>query len=290
MKKDFRVFCVLFLCSFISLHSLSQTKTVESGNMAITIPQGWNVDNDMGSSSIMSGSFLIRDEYDERIYVLFEMDGLSTPEYIMQYSIINNSQFGEADWGQQKKIQFLSYDACSIEFKNKIMGAVYDGKAIAFNDNQHSYGIIAMALPGYDFTKDPVINTFHLTGKINNSVSETKSTREQIKELIYELRNNFGQQISPGLTWDNLELHPDKDELTFTYSITLISKADLDEETLAELSTGLKNDLVNSLDEMAKVMKIIQRCKDEKFTFIIKVTDRDKALLCQYVITPKDYQ
>lgn len=290
MKKDLRVFIVLFLCCFISLQSLSQTKKAESGNMAITIPQSWTVESDTRLSSMMPGYLFIRDEYDERIYFVIEMDALCTPEHLMQYSIINNPELNRAKWGQQKEIQFLSYDACSANFKNKVMGAVYDGKAITFNDNQHSYGIVAMAMPGYDFTKDPVINTFQITGKLYNSPSETKSAREQINELIYEFRDNFGQQVTPGVTWDNLELNPNKDEVTFTYGISLISKADLNEETLSEFSDGLKDDFVNSINEFAKSFKAIQQCKDEKFTFIIKVLDCDKNLLCRYVITPKDYQ
>lgn len=290
MKMILKLFFVL-LCWFISLQSMSQTKTIEAGNMAVTIPSSWYAQNVSGAAGLGSEFIVITDENTEQIYMLTEMDGILSPEHIMQYSLVNNPKLSaEADWDEPEKIRYISFDACSARFNNVYMGATRVGKAITFCDGQYSYALVSMAAPGYDFSADPVITTFRLTGKRSNSVSVKKSAREQLTEMIAEFRDYFGQQISTGITWENLELSPDKNELAFTFGVSMFQKADLDEKSLLELKNELKDDFVSSVNEMAKAFKVIQQCKNEHYSFVIKVVDRDKMPLCQYLITYKDYK
>ena len=283
---------IIFIVSIIAFKAFAkaQTKVVECGNMSVTIPQKWTSSIDDKESGIGSKLILVYDENKNHIYMIGEYSMNATPDYILQSGVINNPTLNSnAEFGDIEKISYQSYDACSVLFNNIFFGMTKVGKAIAFCEKSRSYAIIAMANPGESFKNDIVFNSFRLTGKEISEVN-TKSTREQIIGLINEFQKYFGTQISQGVSFDNLELAPNNNILTFTYGISLFSKDDLDEETINEIYNSMKGDMMNGLNQMANSFKVIQQCKDESYTFILKIVDKNKTELFSYTITPKDYK
>ena len=283
-----------FVCTqaliLICMAAIAQTKTVESGNISVTIPDTWQVSNNDKESVI--GSFLvIRDRNTENIYFLMDFEAVMPPEQLMQYSIINNKTISaDAEWDDLEEFVFLSHKACQARFSNVFMGATRVGKAISFCDGSHSFGIVAMAPPGYDFTTDPVITSFSVIDKETKTQGPELSTREQLNNLINGFRSQFGSEISPGITWDDMELSSKKNELTFTYGISLFCKEDLTKEVLNDLVESMQPELLKTVDQMGKSFKVFQQCKKERYTFILNLVDRNKKLIHQFVVTAKDYQ
>ncbi len=287
--EKIRVFLMIFVLAASHLASNAQTKVVESGNFAVTIPEGW-FSYDANISALGLNGILLRDENAERIYLLLEMEVLLSPEESMEYGIFNNQMLKEgAEWGDKESIKFLSFDACKVSFTNNFANAPRTGKAITFNDGQRCYAIVAMAIPGYDFSSDLVINSYHLTGK-GTSQAYTKNTREQLVDMIDTFKDRWGMEIGEGTTMEKWILHPTKNELTIPFSILILDKEDIDEGTLLLMKIGLQDDLVEALNQMAKTFPLLQRCKDENYTFIFKYLDKNKQELCTYTIKPEDYK
>lgn len=277
------ILSIFVLCLSIK----AQNKSFESAGMAVTIPETWQTSD---SGDLLGNFIIIRDTNTENIYFLMALNGIMQPEYTMQYSIINNQTFNkESEWDDIEECQFLSYKACKCRFNIVFFGATRIGKAITFCDGKKSYGIVAMAPPGYNFDTDPVLTSFHLTENVEHE--ETKlSTREQLNLIITQFTTHFGTEISPGITWDNLELAPQKNELSFTYGISLFNKDDIEEEMINDLIAELKPEMMNVVDQMSNSFQVIKQCKKEKYTFLFKIVDRNKHELCTFTVTPRDYK
>ena len=285
--KTFRFFGI-FLMFVFGLSLKAQNKTFESAGMVVTIPENWQTSD---NGDLLGNFIIIRDSNTENIYFLMALNGVMQPEYTMQYSIKNNQTFNkESEWDDIQECQFLSYKACQCRFNIVFWGATRIGRAITFCDGKKSYGIVAMAPPGYKFDTDPVITTFRLTEKEIEHEDFQLSTREQLISIINQFKNHFGTEISPGITWDNLELDPKKNELTFTYGISLLSKDELEEEAINNFISELKPEMMNVVDQMSNSFYVLKQCKKEKYAFNFKIVDRNKQELCMFTVTHKDYK
>ena len=280
-----------FLCALVAVWAClgldAQTRSVQSGHMSVTIPETWQ--SQIQDDGVMSFGIVALDPETETLYLFIEMDAVQTPGYIMTYSLKNNPAIGaSADWDETESCELLSYEACQARFNNVMFGMTLVGKAIAFCDGSRSYGLVGMASPGHDFDSDPILASFRLVTGGDRQTS--LSTREQLQNLIDSFQPYFGQEIDTGVTWNDLELHPVRDELTFTYGISLIRKSDLDEEDLRELKKAMAPAIKEAVFEMGRSMRLIERCREENYTFVIRVVDKDKKLLFSTAVTPEDYE
>ena len=279
--KTYRLLFLLFVLGAFHLASNAQTKTVETGNFEITIPSTWETYTTDELTAMGLQALFVKDENAERIYMLFEMTMFDfSPEDVIRFCIMNNDMLKEnAKWGDIKPFKYHSVDASKVDFTNTFMRAPRTGTAITFRDGKISYGIVIMAIPGYEIADDPVFKSFHLTGKGLPSETSTMSTRDQLKEMIDMFKDKWGSKIGEDATMDNMILHPTKNELTFVFSFLFVSKEELDEDTLSSMKFDLKDDMVEAISQMAESFPVIQRCKDENYTFILKYLDKNKQEL-----------
>lgn len=285
-----RLFFLLLVVGTFNVASNAQTKVVEVGNMGVSIPESWDSYEINDFTSMGMHGFLVKDENAEQIYMLFEMESCQSPEETMQYGVMNNNILKEnVKWGEIESIKFHSFDACKVRFTNTFAHAPRTGTAITFSDTGHDYTIMAMAVPGYDFTNDPVISSFRLTGKASTSESSSASTREQLELLIDMFKNQRDREIGNGITYEEMSLHPTKDILTLKLRITYLNKSYIDEETLAEMNTDFRGIMIEMVDNMTNALSVFQHCKDENYTFVIKMLDKNKQELCSYTLTPEEY-
>ena len=214
----------------------------------------------------------------------------ATPEYIMTTGVINNNAFrASSSFGKVEKIRYQSYDACTVSFSLQNGADVMRGKAVTFSKDARSYAIIAITREEVSIEDDIVFKTFRLTGK-EKEFASTKSTREQLEDLINDFQSNFGDQISPGVCFDNLELDSKKNDLTFTYRISVVSKEELNPDELQSLQKEIGQGMIDILDQMAATFKVIKQCKEENYTFRIRCLDMYKKELLYFVLTPSDYK
>jgi len=288
--KTLRLSAVLISIFAFNFFAKAQTKDVECGNLCVTIPQSWSSSVEDLGTTLGLKLLLVLDEEQNHVYFIMQYSMNATPEYILEYGVINNATLkADAEFGTPEKVKYQSFDACSIRFNKVLMGNKKVGKAIAFCEQPRSYVIVAMANPGESFDDDVILKTFRLTGK-DVSTENSKSSREQLKELINTFKGHFGAEVGEGVTFDNMELAPDKDVLTLTYGLVNVSKADIDAGTKEQIYDSMRGLLMAGLDDMAKSFKVFQQCKDENYTFVIKLVDMNKSDLFSYTITPDDYK
>lgn len=284
-----RFLCITILFSCLALLSTAQTKKVEFANMGITIPTTWTYYTQ--EDDVLDGAVVVvLGDDNDNIYSLMEYGITGNLAEFFKNGFMNsdNPLTQYAEWGEIEHTKFLNYDAFKVFFNNVLSGITKVGVVYGFCDGEQSYFIMAMAPPGYNFNQDCVISSFHLTGK-KKFVASTKSTREQLNDVITEFRSYFGKQVATGITFDNLILHPTKDELTFVYGISIISIDDLSANDIEEFKDGMAVEMVDALKEMMHSIPVFDQCAKENYTFIIKILDKDKKEIFTHTLKPKDY-
>ena len=284
-----RKFVLLLLLTMVGLlPSLSQTKVANRGNMQITVPSTWQVNDEANG---MMASIMAYDNAEGRMYMLMELSMKSSPEYLMEYSMKNIDFVRAADFTEDGvKTKFHSYDACRSVFTTQLMGRQMQGVAYTFNDGESkSYGIIAIYKIGCRLEPDPILNSFKLV-KSDKPQMTFKDAREEMQFFIDGLEGNWGASIGNGMVLDMMAVHPTRNELTYTLRFSAISINDIGRTNLPAIKKDLEASVPSILDNYSANVPAVKRCMDEDYTIVFRILDMNKEEICTITCEPKDYK
>lgn len=271
---------ILMVLAVISLTAMAQsTKEVSYSTMSAQIPADWKT-GDRNVEGIGKLLMITNKEDPDYIYVFNEFEMVSgSLEYAFETMLKENNAelYKGAVWDKTEYTTLCGYKALKANYSNTFWGSKHQCTAYCLITEKNTYAFVFMRKDGKPDLSAPVVNSI----KIDKSKAEKNtysSGREAVRAFHDAIvsKNGFGQEITEGVTFDNLDVSDQEDMLIYEYSILFIDRDKASAEDIKSFCNELDKNLLPMAKEQALNFDSAKRCIDEGFGIIVIVKDVNK--------------